>query len=128
APAPTSRHDVPGPMERAMRQTFEAIPERSAESAAVEALGVVLAQAVDVATEQADSNRLWHLAPRLLEVLRELRLTPASTPRKDERSALSSLLDTLSQPSRYAIEPTYFPDEELEVSGEDYHVLEPDEV
>lgn len=66
---------------------------------AVERLAYALAAAMDAAERKGDLYAPAQLAPRLLDVLRDMRLTPASVGTRTGQDALSDLLADLATPA-----------------------------
>lgn len=67
--------------------------------AAAERLAYTLAAAMDMAAIRGDLYAPAQLAPRLLDVLRDLRLTPASVTTSTGQDALGELLDKIGSPT-----------------------------
>lgn len=67
--------------------------------AAAERLAYALAAAMDAAERKGDLYAPAQLAPRLLDVLRDLRLTPTSVGTSSSQDALGDLLKDLSRPT-----------------------------
>lgn len=73
--------------------------EREPKWSAAECLAYQLAATLDAAERRGDLYAPAQLAPRLLDVLKELRLTPASVGGSAGQDALSDLLSDLSRPT-----------------------------
>lgn len=94
----------PGPRrrlrtEQATERAIKAQEARDRRYAAVEALALELARALDSAAERQDPYATAQLCKPYLEVLRELRMTPKSAPPSSTDGSLDALLAALSTPT-----------------------------